>query len=131
HAGEIMAALAADGYSPVQIEAGAGNEGRDAGARCSGGGAFARGAVHPPGRIDAGKPCLGGHAPQVRSGGGGRLCGFVPDADEAPMSALVTAGSAPTQPASPAPLTPSGLVLVGTGLLSTSMSLRSRARGMV
>src|SRR3982074_3712233 len=37
---------------------------------------------------------------------------------------------APTQPAAPAPLTPSGFVLVGTGLLLTSTALMSVARGM-
>ena len=37
--------------------------------------------------------------------------------------ALATAGSAPTLPASPAPFTPSGLVLVGTGLLLLSVAM--------
>ena len=37
------------------------------------------------------------------------------------MMAFITTGMAPTVPASPAPLAPSGLYLVGTGLLLTSM----------
>src|SRR3977135_201477 len=48
--------------------------------------------------------------------------------ETASPSELATAGIAPTQPASPAPLTPSGLVLVGTGLLLTSTALMSVAR---
>ena len=42
----------------------------------------------------------------------------MPSGESALISALPTAGSALTLPASPAPLTPSGLVSVGTGLLS-------------
>src|SRR5262249_31192520 len=40
-----------------------------------------------------------------------------PSGESAFMIASITAGRAPTVPASPAPLAPSGLVLVGTGLL--------------
>ena len=42
----------------------------------------------------------------------------------------MTAGSAPTVPASPAPLAPSGLSLVGTGWLSMTMSQKVSARGI-
>ena len=53
-----------------------------------------------------------------------------PNSESALTSAFATAGIAPTQPASPAPLTPSGLVLVGTGLAFTSIGEKSWARGM-
>src|SRR5262250_496690 len=53
-----------------------------------------------------------------------------PNSDSASTSALATAGIAPTVPASPAPLTPSGLVLVGTGLLLIAIAGKSLARGM-
>ena len=44
--------------------------------------------------------------------------------------ALVTDTSAPAQPASPQPLTPSGLVVAGTGWLSKPIAAgRSGARG--
>ncbi len=36
------------------------------------------------------------------------------------MTAFITAGRAPTVPASPAPFTPRGFNFVGTGLLPTS-----------
>ena len=42
----------------------------------------------------------------------------MPYGDSASMMPFITAGSAPTHPASPAPLTPSGLIAVGTGLVS-------------
>src|SRR5262249_59108072 len=65
-----------------------------------------------------------------RSGVAGISTWRMPRCESASTSALATAGMAPTQPASPAPFTPSGLVLVGTGLLLTSMALRSVARGI-
>ena len=40
----------------------------------------------------------------------------------------ITAGSAPTQPASPAPLTPSGFILVGMSWLPTAIEGKSSAR---
>ena len=46
------------------------------------------------------------------------------------MTALTIAGSAPTVPASPAPLAPSGLRLVGTGFDVISMYGIVSARGM-
>src|SRR5262249_13714190 len=77
HAGEIMAALAADGYSPVQIEASAAIEGSDQGARCSGGGLFARGGGHPPRILYAVTRHFWCHAPPIRSGGAGHaMCCF-------------------------------------------------------
>src|SRR4029077_13460025 len=67
---------------------------------------------------------------QIRSGVAGISTWRTPRCESASTSALATAGMAPTQPASPAPLTPSGFVLVGTGLLLTSTALMSVARGM-
>ena len=52
-------------------------------------------------------------ARQMRSGVAGMSMWSTPNSESASISALATAGSAPTVPASPAPLTPSGLVLVG------------------
>ena len=46
------------------------------------------------------------------------------------MMAFITAGNAPTVPASPAPFTPKGFNFVGTGLLPTSIEHTSSARGM-
>ena len=57
-------------------------------------------------------------------------CGGCRAAESASTMALATAGMAPTQPASPAPLTPSGLVLVGTGLLFDLYRAQVVARGM-
>src|SRR5712691_6307160 len=65
-----------------------------------------------------------------RSGVAGISTWRMPRCESASTSALATAGMAPTHPASPAPFTPSGLVLVGTGLLLTSTALRSVARGI-
>src|SRR5262245_21693057 len=65
-----------------------------------------------------------------RSGVAGISTWRMPRCARASTSALATAGMAPTQPASPAPLTPSGLVAVGTGLLFTSTALMSVARGI-
>jgi hypothetical protein len=53
-----------------------------------------------------------------------------PSGASALITALMTTGSAPTVPASPAPLAPSGLSLVGTGLLSMCMSQSVSARGI-
>ena len=50
--------------------------------------------------------------------------------DAIASTALTIAGSAPTVPASPAPLAPSGLRLVGTGLEKISMCGIVSARGM-
>src|SRR5258708_4397031 len=55
----------------------------------------------------------------------------MPSGERASTRALPTAGSAPTLPASPAPLTPSGLVLVGTGLFSQWIAERSPAPGLI
>src|SRR5262249_3814320 len=65
-----------------------------------------------------------------RSGVAGISTWRMPRCDSASTSALATAGMAPTQPAAAAPLTPSGLVAVGTGLLLTSTALMSVARGI-
>jgi hypothetical protein len=54
----------------------------------------------------------------------------MPSGESALISALTTAGSALTLPASPAPLTPSGLVSVGSGLLSQSIAEKLSARGI-
>src|SRR5260221_10013576 len=69
-------------------------------------------------------------ARQRRSGVAGIGTSRMPSGCNASTSALPTAGIAPTAPASPAPLTPSGLVLVGTGLLSQCIDGKSRARGI-
>ena len=54
----------------------------------------------------------------------------MPSGERASTRALATAGRAPTLPASPAPLTPSGLVSVGTGLLSQWIADSVSARGI-
>jgi len=46
------------------------------------------------------------------------------------MIAFITAGGAPTAPASPAPLTPSGLALVGTLWVEKANYGTSPARGI-
>ena len=46
------------------------------------------------------------------------------------MMALITAGKAPTVPASPAPFTPKGFNFVDPGLLPTSIEHTSSARDM-
>src|SRR5258708_7134270 len=69
-------------------------------------------------------------ARQIRSDVAGISMWRMPSPESASTIALATAGMAPTQPASPQPLTPSGLVGVGTGLLLTWTLLKSPARGM-
>ena len=66
----------------------------------------------------------------TRSGVTGMSIWVMPNSDSASTIALVTDTSAPAQPASPHPLVPSGLVLVGTGWLTATMSGMSPARGM-
>jgi len=53
----------------------------------------------------------------------------MPSGLSASTTAFMMAASAPTLPASPAPLTPNGLVLVGTGFSSVSKDGTSSARG--
>src|SRR6185295_12047276 len=55
---------------------------------------------------------------------------LTPSGASASMMAFITTGMAPTVPASPAPLAPSGLYWVGTGLLLISMLHIVSARGM-
>src|SRR5476651_718210 len=55
---------------------------------------------------------------------------LTPSGANASITAFITAGIAPTVPASPAPLAPSGLYLVGTGFDFTSMLHIVSARGM-
>src|SRR6266481_1691486 len=55
---------------------------------------------------------------------------LTPSGASASTTALTIAGSAPTVPASPAPLAPSGLRLVGTGFEVISMYGIVSARGM-
>src|SRR6476619_5606889 len=69
-------------------------------------------------------------ARQTRSGVAGISMCLTPNSESALTSAFATAGIAPTQPASPAPFAPIGLVLVGTGLAFTSTAQKSWARGM-
>jgi hypothetical protein len=54
---------------------------------------------------------------------------FTPSGAKASMMAFMTAGKAPTVPASPAPFTPRGFNFVGAGLLPTSIAHTSSARG--
>src|SRR5712671_2973588 len=67
---------------------------------------------------------------QMRSLVAGMSRLLTPSGASAPTTALTIAGSAPTVPASPAPLAPSGLRLVGTGLEVISMYGIVSARGM-
>ncbi len=53
-----------------------------------------------------------------------------PSGASASITAFITTGMAPTVPASPAPLAPSGLYLVGTGLDFTSTLHIVSARGI-
>src|SRR5262249_10902657 len=69
-------------------------------------------------------------ARQTRSDVAGIAISRTPYTESASTIALATAGSAPTHPASPQPLTPSRLVLVGTGLLFIATAVKSLARGM-
>ena len=79
----------------------------------------------PPARFGASRI-----ARQMRSGVAGIGRSRMPSGFSASISALPTAGIAPTAPASPAPLTPSGLVRVGTGLVSQCIIGMSAARGI-
>ena len=65
------------------------------------------------------------------SGVAGMSMAATPSGLRASTIAFISAGMAPTQPASPAPLTPSGLVGVGTSLISISKLGRLSARGIV
>ena len=55
---------------------------------------------------------------QIRAGVIGISKCFMPNSDSASTTALATDGRPPDVPASPQPLAPSGLLLVGTGWLS-------------
>src|SRR6185312_10300892 len=69
-------------------------------------------------------------ARQTTSGVAGMASSRTPSGASASISALPTAGIAPTAPASPAPFTPSGLVLVGTGFDSQWIGEKLSARGI-
>src|SRR6478609_2946995 len=69
-------------------------------------------------------------AAHTRSGVVGISICLTPSGASASSTALTTAGRAPTVPASPAPLAPNGLSLVGHGLLSTFINAMSAARGI-
>ena len=56
---------------------------------------------------------------------------LTPNSLKASTSALTTAGSAPTEPASPAPLTPSGLVLVGPDCLEIGAEIVRVRHGVI
>ena len=56
---------------------------------------------------------------QTRAGVAGMSMCVMPYSDSASTTAFITDVSEPAQPASPQPLTPSGLVLAGTGWLTT------------
>jgi hypothetical protein len=68
-------------------------------------------------------------ARQIRSGVAGPEKSATPKGARASAIALVTAGNAPTAPASPQPLTPSGLVVQRVPLKERSYDGRSSARG--
>src|SRR5207245_11447546 len=69
-------------------------------------------------------------ARHTRSGVAGMSSWVMPSGASASSTAFIAAGRAPTEPASPAPLTPSGLVLAGTSWLATANDGRSVARGI-
>ena len=68
-------------------------------------------------------------ARQMRSGVAGPAKLVTPSGANASRMAFVTAGKAPTAPASPQPLTPSGLVLQRVPLKPRSKDGKSSARG--
>src|SRR5262249_36882428 len=68
-------------------------------------------------------------ARQIRYGVAGPSRSVTPNGASASRIALVIAGNAPTMPASPQPLTPSGLVAQRVGLKPRSKGTRSSARG--
>src|SRR6185295_16359271 len=69
-------------------------------------------------------------ARQTRYGVAGMSMWRMPYSESASMMALTSEGSEPAQPASPQPLTPSGLVVAGAGWLAVANSGVSAARGM-
>src|SRR5262245_9641899 len=89
----------------------------------------AGGRVRPPARYDpaAGTWC---RRSQIRTGVAGMSMWSTPRAWSASRIALITAGGAPTDPASPTPLTPSGFVLHGTSWKSRRNGGRWSGRGM-
>src|SRR5260370_13716023 len=83
-------------------------------------------------RIDCGHfsaSCAARIARQTFSGVAGMSIWAMPSGLSASTTALLMAARAPTLPASPAPLTPKGLVLVGTGFSSVSKEETPSARG--
>src|SRR5262245_32280522 len=68
-------------------------------------------------------------ASQTRAGVAGMWIWRMPYSDSASTSAFMIETSAPAQPASPQPLTPSGLVVAGTGWSATENIGASLARG--
>src|SRR5437773_5715125 len=70
-------------------------------------------------------------ARHTRSGVTGMSRWRTPSGASASLTAFISAGSAPTVPASPTPFAPSGLTLVRTSCESTVKSGKSSARGMV
>src|SRR5216683_2883763 len=77
-----------------------------------------------------GRPFASRIACQTRSGVTGMSRCRTPSGASALLTAFRSAGSAPTVPASPTPLAPSGLTRVGTSWESTSKSGTSSARGI-
>src|SRR5262249_38645219 len=72
-----------------------------------------------------------GIARHSRSGVAGISKWRMPSGASASFTAFMIAGNAPTVPASPAPLTPSGFILVGTSWLPTASDGKSSARGIM
>src|ERR1700682_3724535 len=67
----------------------------------------------------------------TRCGVAGMSRYFTPDVDSASCTAFMSAAGAPTAPASPQPLAPSGLWVHGVTLVATLNDGRSSERGMV
>jgi dipeptidyl aminopeptidase/acylaminoacyl peptidase len=83
------------------------------------------------GRVDANRMVISGGSvlPAWNSRFLMSMC-LMPSTDSASTMALTPADSEPTVPASPAPFTPNGLVVVGTGLSSITTAQKLSARGM-
>src|SRR6185503_2519513 len=90
--------------------------------------------LHAPHRLPDAKAvhvfllrCMADH---TRAGEKGKSRWWMPSGRSASITAFATAGSAPVVPASPAPLTPSGLVGDGTEWSCSSTRFRISGRGM-
>ena len=78
----------------------------------------------------AARPALAATACQIFCGVAGMFMCVTPRGASASTTAFITAASAPTVPASPHPLTPSGLVRQGISFILRLNEGMSSARGM-